>query len=190
MLTHTELELATNPLDNDFGSKKRIRDGGLECSRIPDFQYCLHGGGQIGAIAGEHRRVGANLRPARCCIAVGTKVVVEPPFPHPFAQDEQFRSRARIGRPSRSAVALSATIIADAPSVICDELPAVMSGAVSGSHDWAGDRPDRDSIEPFRRMPSSDSKNPPDTVPSSPFSGTGRASAAKRPSSQEAAARR
>ena len=29
-------------------------------------------------------------------------------------------------------------IIAAAPSVICDEFPAVMSLAVSGSHDWAG----------------------------------------------------
>ena len=45
-----------------------------------------------------------------------------------------------MGSPSRSATRRSATSIAAAPSVICEEFPAVMSGAVSGSHFWAGGR--------------------------------------------------
>ena len=43
-----------------------------------------------------------------------------------------------MGRPSSSAAARSAMSMAAAPSVICDELPAVMSGAVSGSQLCAG----------------------------------------------------
>ena len=46
--------------------------------------------------------------------------------------------RARMGSPRRSATDRSAMSMAAAPSVICDELPAVMSGAVSGSKDCAG----------------------------------------------------
>jgi hypothetical protein len=64
-------------------------------------------------------------------------------------------NRARIGRPSLSAVSRLATIIADAASFICDELPAVMLGAWSGSHDIAGARPPRISIVVPGRMPSS-----------------------------------
>ncbi len=80
--------------------------------------------------------------------------------------------------------------MAAAPSVICEELPAVMSGAVSGSQFCAGASPAIDSMEPLRRMPSSASSRPPENVPSSSFNGTGTASAANRPASQAAAARR
>ena len=66
----------------------------------------------------------------------------------------------------------------------------MMSGAVSGSQDWAGGSPASDSMVPVRRMPSSVSRDPPVSFPSSSFSGTGRASDAKRPSSHAAAARR
>src|SRR5207237_1375101 len=57
------------------------------------------------------------------------------------ASTAKCRSLARTGRPSRSAVSRLAISMAAAPSVICDELPAVMSGAVSGSQLWAGGDP-------------------------------------------------
>ena len=51
--------------------------------------------------------------------------------------------------------------IAAAPSVVCDELPAVMSGAVSGSQCWAAGSPANASIVEERRMPSSARSNSP-----------------------------
>ncbi len=63
--------------------------------------------------------------------------------------------RPRMGRPRRSATDRSAMSMAAAPSVIWEEFPAVMSGAVSGSQFWAGGSPAMASIEPLRRMPSS-----------------------------------
>ena len=51
------------------------------------------------------------------------------------------RNTARYGRPRRSATDRSATSIAAAPSEVCDELPAVMSGAMAGSHLAAEPRP-------------------------------------------------
>ena len=45
--------------------------------------------------------------------------------------------------------------IADAPSVICDELPAVISGAGWSSDSHAGGSAASVSIVPSRRMPSS-----------------------------------
>ena len=71
--------------------------------------------------------------------------------------------------------------MAAAPSVIWDEFPAVMSGAVSGSQLWAGGSPAIASIEPFRRIPSSASRWAPVNDPSSALIGTGIASAANRP---------
>ena len=57
-------------------------------------------------------------------------------------------NRARTGSPSRSATDRSAISMAAAPSVICDEFPAVMSGAVSGSQFCAGGSPASASIVP------------------------------------------
>ena len=85
-------------------------------------------------------------------------------------------NRARMGSPSRSATERSAMSMADAPSVICEELPAVMSGAVSGSQLCAGGSPAIDSIEPLRRMPSSAGQNLTGGQPSSSLIGTGTAS--------------
>ena len=42
----------------------------------------------------------------------------------------KWAKRARIGRPSDSATERSAMSMAAAPSVVCEALPAVMSGAV------------------------------------------------------------
>ena len=64
-------------------------------------------------------------------------------------------NRARIGRPSASATDRSAMSMAAAPSVVCDELPAVMSGAVSGSQCCAGGSAASASAVEVRRMPSS-----------------------------------
>ena len=56
------------------------------------------------------------------------------------AATAKWAKRARMGSPSRSATERSAMSMAAAPSVICEEFPAVMSGAVSGSQVWAGAR--------------------------------------------------
>ena len=80
--------------------------------------------------------------------------------------------------------------MAAAPSVICDELPAVMSGAVSGSKDWAGGSEASRSKVVSLRMPSSVRRNWSVRVPSSSRMGTGIASLAKCPESVAAAARR
>ena len=69
------------------------------------------------------------------------------------AATAKWAKRARMGRPSRSATERSAISMAAAPSVVCDELPAVMSGAVSGSQLWAGARAARDSMVPPRADP-------------------------------------
>jgi hypothetical protein len=49
--------------------------------------------------------------------------------------------------------------MAAAPSVVWDEFPAVMSGAVSGSHCWAGGSDASFSRLEDRRMPSSLARN-------------------------------
>ena len=54
------------------------------------------------------------------------------------AATAKWAKRARIGRPSRSATERSAISIAEAPSVICDELPAVIAGAGWSSETHAG----------------------------------------------------
>ena len=79
--------------------------------------------------------------------------------------------------------------MAAAPSVICDELPAVMSGAAS-SHPWADASDASFSSVVSRRMPSSTVSVSPVRVPSSSLTGTGRISRAKCPLSVAAAARR
>ena len=61
--------------------------------------------------------------------------------------------------------------MAAAPSVVCDELPAVMSGAVSGSQFWAGGSAASASIVEERRMPSSVRRNSPVRLPSSALIG-------------------
>ena len=50
--------------------------------------------------------------------------------------------------------------MAAAPSVVCEEFPAVMSGAVSGSQLWAGGSAARAWRVEERRMPSSDAGIP------------------------------
>ncbi len=80
--------------------------------------------------------------------------------------------------------------MAAAPSVVCEELPAVMSGAVSGSQFWAGGRAASASIVEERRMPSSARRNSPVRLPSSALMGTATASRSKCPLSQLSAARR
>ena len=57
--------------------------------------------------------------------------------------------------------------MAAAPSVVCDALPAVMSGAVSGSQFWAGGSAASASRVELRRMPSSLRRNSPVRLPSS-----------------------
>jgi hypothetical protein len=57
--------------------------------------------------------------------------------------------------------------MAAAPSVVWDELPAVMDGAVSGSQLWAGGSEASFSSVEVRRMPSSISSEVPVKVPSS-----------------------
>ena len=73
--------------------------------------------------------------------------------------------RARTGRPSASATARSAMSMAAAPSVVCDELPAVMSGAVSGSQLCAGGSAASASSVEVRRMPSSVAQELPGEAP-------------------------
>ena len=98
--------------------------------------------------------------------------------------------RARIGRPSRSAVARSAISIADAPSLIGDEFPAVMSGAgCSSDSQTAGNSASCSSDVP-RRIASSLRSTSPVGSPCSSMSGTGRTSRSKNPESTPAAARR
>ena len=80
--------------------------------------------------------------------------------------------------------------MAAAPSFICEEFPAVMSGAVSGSHDWAGGSAASFSRVPPRRMPSSIVSDSPVKDPSSDRRGTGTTSRLNVPPSQAAAARR
>ena len=80
--------------------------------------------------------------------------------------------------------------MAAAPSVVCDELPAVMSGAVSGSQCWAGGSVASASAVVVRRIPSSARRNSPVRLPSSALIGTARASRSKCPLSQLSAARR
>ena len=106
------------------------------------------------------------------------------------ARTAKWAKRARMGRPSASAVERSAMSMAAAPSVICEELPAVICRAVSGSQLWAGGSLARPSMVPVLRMPSSSRRNSPVGEPSSPFSGTATASLAKWPLSQASAARR
>ncbi len=106
------------------------------------------------------------------------------------AATAKWAKRARTGRPSDSATARSAMSMAAAPSVVCDELPAVMSGAVSGSQLCAGGSAASASIVELRRMPSSLRRYSPVSVPSSALIGTATASRSKWPSSQLSAARR
>ncbi len=80
--------------------------------------------------------------------------------------------------------------MAAAPSVVWLELPAVMSFAVSGSHDCAGGSAAIFSSATSGRMPSSASSTSPVNSPSSSLIGTGRISLAKWPHSVAAAARR
>ena len=101
-----------------------------------------------------------------------------------------WRITARTGRPSVSAVDRSAMSIAEEPSDICDELPAVMSGAIEGSHEAADASAPSDSIVPPRRMPSSASSTPPVSRPSASLIGTGTSSVFTAPESTAAAARR
>ena len=101
----------------------------------------------------------------------------------------KWAKRARIGNPRCSATDRSAMSMAAAPSVICDELPAVMSGAVSGSQLCAGGSAASASIVVARRMPSSAERTSPLGAPASSFTGTGRISRAKWPESVAAAAR-
>ena len=97
------------------------------------------------------------------------------------AATAKWAKRARIGRPSASATERSAMSMAAAPSVVCDELPAVMSGAVSGSQCWAGGSAASASSVELRRMPSSDRRNSPVRLPSSALIGTAMASRAEVP---------
>ena len=106
------------------------------------------------------------------------------------AATAKWAKRARTGRPSSSATARSAISMAAAPSVVCDELPAVMEGAVSGSQLWAGASAASFSIVEPRRMPSSVRRNSPVRLPSSALIGTGMASRSKCLVSQLSAARR
>ena len=105
------------------------------------------------------------------------------------APTTMWRMRARIGRPSASATDRSATSMAAAPSLICDELPAVMAGARAGSHPAADGRPARMSVVVPGRIPSSVSTSSPVGSPSGPLRGTGTISAADRPSTVAAWAR-
>ena len=106
------------------------------------------------------------------------------------AATAKWAKRARIGRPNDSATERSAMSMAAAPSVVWDEFPAVMSGAVSGSQLWAGGSAASASIVEERRMPSSLRRDSPVRLPSSALMGTAIASRSKCPLSQLSAARR
>ena len=55
----------------------------------------LHGRGQVGAVIGEHRGPGADLRPSRRRVGVGPEAVVEPPVAQSLPHHDQLRGRAR-----------------------------------------------------------------------------------------------
>ena len=91
--------------------------------------------------------------------------------------------RARMGSPSFSATDRSAISMAAAPSVICEEFPAVMSGAVSGSNDCAGGSAASASRVVVRAGCPRRGQDLTGEVPSSSRMGTGMASWAKWPES-------
>ncbi len=102
----------------------------------------------------------------------------------------KWRNTARIGRPRASATERSAISIAAAPSEVCDELPAVMSGAIAGSHFAADCRPARISTVVSGRIPSSASMISPVSAPCSSLTATGRISVLNAPETVASWARR
>ena len=84
----------------------------------------------------------------------------------------------------------SAMSMAEAPSEVWEALPAVMSGAIEGSHDAALGSWASDSTVLSGRMPWSRSNSSPVSAPSSSLIGTGTVSLAKWPLSQFSWARR
>ena len=90
VLPHVQFEIAVAARDFDLATGKRVGDRRIKLRRIADLANGLHGGGKVGSVAAQHRRVGPDLRPARRGVAVGAEMIVEPPVPHPIAQQQQF----------------------------------------------------------------------------------------------------
>ena len=73
-------------------------------ARIADLANGLHRGREIGSVARQHRRVGADLRPARRRVAIGAEMIVKAPVAHPLAQQQQFGRVTRIAAMGHHAV--------------------------------------------------------------------------------------
>ena len=103
-LRHLQFKIAVAHRNLDSRIRKGIANRRVERDRIADFTNRLHGGGEIGAIAAEHRRMGADLRAPRRRIAAGVEMIVETPIAHALAQEQQLGRVARVAAVRHHAV--------------------------------------------------------------------------------------
>ncbi len=103
-MPHQHFEIAVIDRHIYARSGKRILDRDVEIFTTAYFGDRSQGGGQIGAIAREDRRMGADLGAAAGRVAVGAEMVVEAPVAHVVAQAQQFDGVTRIGRMGHHAV--------------------------------------------------------------------------------------
>ena len=85
-MAHLHFEIAIAACDVDGAIGKSVSDSAVERVRIADHPDGLNRRGKIGAVAGENRRIGADLRSSRRRIAVGVEMIVETPVAHAFTQ--------------------------------------------------------------------------------------------------------
>ena len=104
MLAHRQLEVTVGLRDLDAAARERVDDRGAECGLLADGADGLDGGREVGAVACQHRRIGADLRPPRGRLAVGAQVIVEAPVAHALAQKQEIERVARIGAMRHHAV--------------------------------------------------------------------------------------